>query len=239
MDSATLSVVGTLVGAMIGGLGTYLTTSRTTARTLRVQTEMNLHDLDAAHEQNLQNMQAPVYVQAIAALNYRRDKREHDLNPQIDWDKDKDAYRSVRTTLADYDPPNWYESQSQLVLYAPQKVLDLNKVANDAHEEVLRQARGLAVFRAHVAVTDPGDQDARTNLARQYEDLFAKIKAALKNAATADDTLIQLMRKSVHVPPSQYLRASPARMSKFKEIMRLTEPNSATGNAPVGPGSTD
>jgi hypothetical protein len=96
MDSATLSVVGTLAGAIIGGLGTYLTTSRTTARTLRVQTEMNLRDLDASHAQNLQNMQAPVYVQAIAALNHRRDKREHDLSP-VRWDKDTE--RLVHATL--------------------------------------------------------------------------------------------------------------------------------------------
>jgi hypothetical protein len=96
MDPALLSVVGTLAGAIIGGFGTYLATSRTTTRTLRVQTENNLRDLDAAHAQNLQDMQAPVYAQAIAALNYRRDKREHDLSP-IRWDERTE--RIIRKTL--------------------------------------------------------------------------------------------------------------------------------------------
>ena len=49
MNSAILSVIGTLSGAIAGVIGGYLTTSRATVRTLRVQTENSLRDLDAAH----------------------------------------------------------------------------------------------------------------------------------------------------------------------------------------------
>lgn len=86
MNPATLGVIGTLSGAIAGVIGGYLTTSRATARTLRVQTENSLRELDAAHGQRLRDMQAPAYEQAIAALSYRRDSREHDLSP-IRWDK--------------------------------------------------------------------------------------------------------------------------------------------------------
>ena len=62
-------------------------------------------------------MQAPAYEQAIAALIYRRSKREPDLRP-FHWDQR--TKNIVRSTLDDYRPSNWYESQSKLALYASQ-----------------------------------------------------------------------------------------------------------------------
>jgi hypothetical protein len=206
MGSALLTLIGTLAGAVVGGIGSYVTNSRTTARTLRVQTENTLSALDAEHGQRLQNLQAPAYEQAIAALNHRRDKREHDLSP-VRWDERTETV--VRSTLDDYQPPNWYESQSQLALYASQPVLDANEVANDAHEKILGLTRELADLREAAAAADLADHNARVDLGRQHKAIFEKIQSALKEAATADSNLIQLMRTSVHTRPSQYLPAGP------------------------------
>ena len=133
MVPALLGVIGTVVGAIVGALGGYLTSSKTTARTLRVHTDNILHELDAAHGQRLQDMQAPAYEQAIALLNHRRDKREHDLSP-VRWDERTE--RVVRSTLDDYQPPNWYESQSQLALYASQEVRVANEAANKCYRPI-------------------------------------------------------------------------------------------------------
>jgi hypothetical protein len=215
MNSAILSVIGTLSGAIAGVIGGYLTTSRATVRTLRVQTENSLRDLDAAHGQRLRDMQAPAYEQAIAALSYRRDMREHDLSP-IRWDKRTASV--IRSTIAEYNPPNWYESQSRLALYASRVVLDANEVANDTHEKILGLIRELADIREAVEATEPTDRDARAAFGGQHSATFKKIQAALQAAATADANLRQLMRAGVHTRPSQELPASPRTQSRLKAI---------------------
>jgi hypothetical protein len=213
MDPATLGVVGTLCGAIAGVIGGYLTTSRATARTLQVQTENSLRELDAAHDQRLQDMQAPAYEHAIAALSYRRERREYDLSP-FRWDKRTDTL--VQATLADYNPPDWYESQSQLALYVSQVVLEANEVANDAHAEILRLVHGLADIREAVNATDPTDRDARAAFGGQHAAIFKGIKAALRDAATADANLTRLMRAGVHMRPSQKLSAQPTTTNGVK-----------------------
>ena len=204
MDSALLSAAVAMFGVVAGGVGTYLTTSKATAKTLRVQTENAVRELDAAHGQKLQDLQAPAYEQAIAALKHRRDEREHDLN-LVRWDEHTE--RVVRTTLNDYRPPNWYESQSRLELYASQGVLAANEVANQAHERVLGLAHDLADLREAVNATDPTDRAARAAFGGRHAAIFRDIQEALKEAASADDDLIQLMRTGVHTRPSQYLLA--------------------------------
>jgi hypothetical protein len=213
MNAALLSVIGTLCGAIIGWVGSYLTTSKTTARTLRVQTENTFRQLDAAHGQNLQDMQAPAYEQAIAALIYRRTKREHDLRP-FHWDQR--TKNIVRSTLDDYRPSNWYESQSKLALYASQVVLDANAAANNAHENILSLMGELVDLREAATAADPDDRDTHIAFARQHKAIFEKIQMALKTAATADDNLIQLMRKGVHTRPSEYLIVIPIDPGKLK-----------------------
>ena len=168
-----------------------------------MQTENTLRELDAAHGQSLQNMQAPAHEQAIAALIYRRDKREHDLSP-VRWDPNTESV--IRSTLEDYRPPNWYESQSRLDLYASQAILDANEVANDAHQKILGLTRELEDLRQAVAATDPTDREARTAFGGQHAATLKKIQEALREARTADDELIQLMRTGVHARPSQYLQ---------------------------------
>jgi hypothetical protein len=208
MDSAVLGGVGTLVGVIAGGFGTYMTTSRTTAKTLRVQTENTLRQLDAAHAQNLQDLQAPAYEQAAAAIKHRRDTREHELSP-VRWDKRTENV--IVSTLDGYTPPNWYESQSRLDLYASHAVLDANEVANDAHQKVLGLTREMMDLREAVEATEPTDREARVAFGVKHAELFGKIQAALSEAATADANLIRLMRTGVHARPSQYLSELPAR----------------------------
>lgn len=229
MDPALVGVIGTLGGTVVGGVSSYFTASRTTANTLRVQRVNTLRELDAAHGQNLQDMQAPVYEQAIAALIYRQERREHDLSP-IRWDKDTE--RVIRSALEDYNPPNWFQAQSQLALYAPQEVLDANKIANDSHEKIFGLTRELADVREASRAADPADRNALVDLGRQHKKIFEKIKAALKDAATADADLVQLMRTSLHTRPSQYLAAKPGAP---KSLRGLDEPRNLRSGATPAP----
>jgi len=194
MDSAVLGVVGTLVGVVAGGVGTYMTAVRTTAKTLRAQTENTLRQLDAAHAQKLQDMQAPAYESAIAAIKHRRDAREHQLSP-VRWDKLTESV--IRSTLNDYSPPNWYESQSRLDLYASKPVLEANKAANEAHERVLDLSREMVDLREAVEAAEPTDGEARTSLGVKHSALFKRIKEAMREAAVADTHVIELMRTGV------------------------------------------
>jgi hypothetical protein len=216
MSSAVLSVIGTLAGVLAGGIGTYLTTSRTTDRTLRVQTENTLRGLDAVHGQKLQDLQTPAYEQAIAALIHRHDKREQHLSP-VRWDDNTENL--IRSALADYQPPNWYESQSSLELYASKAVLEANESASEAHEKIIRLTRQLPDLREEVAATDPTDHEARTALGDQHRAIRQEIRVTLKEAATADANLKEVMRASVHARPSKYPPEASTNASGLKGIV--------------------
>ena len=63
--------------------------------------------------------------------------------------------------------------------------------------------RDLADLREAVNATDPTDRDARVGFSGQHATILKKIREALKEAAVADTSLIQLMRTGVHARPSR------------------------------------
>jgi hypothetical protein len=67
--------------------------------------------------------------------------------------------------------------------------------------------RQTADLREAVEATDPTDREARTSLGVKHSTLFKQIKEAMREAAVADNDVIELMRAGVHSRPSQYLPA--------------------------------
>lgn len=143
-----------------------------------------------AHENRLWDQRATVYVDTIAAVNYRQVKRNHETNapfpPDPDYDRRMEAYLSA------YKPPDWHLLEARLVAFATESVVTAMQASSTAHERAM-DARHAASQALRQSRNDAGYFTA--------DDIWtaanAAAEAAAKTAEAADGAVIELIRRGL------------------------------------------
>src|SRR5262249_44153113 len=132
----------------------------------------------AARTSGIWDRRADIYVQALAAVQYRQTMREQS-RPQT-YPVDDQVTEKAQVRPAASQPPDWNALDARLRAFASETVVAAMQDSSTAHT---RAVRARASWEA--AAFKPGaDTEAK----------FAPVTAALKAAENADDTVIDLIR---------------------------------------------
>jgi hypothetical protein len=159
--------------------------------------------LQAARDEKIWDKRAEAYADAIAAVHYRQQKREHDTRT---YRLDDETERRDQAYLDAFTAPDWYALEARLVAFGSLVVVTSVQESSTAH------FRALAAFRAWAAAADKtrADNDARgmgmpvpapPREADRNIALHAAQAEARKNADGADDALIEIIRAELQGHP--------------------------------------
>jgi len=176
VDAAWISVSGTaVVGA--AGFGAAIYTAR--------------RSLASARERRLWDHRAKVYVDAIAAVHYRQNRRNYRMRANRLDDQTK---KHEEAFLAEYKQPDFFELEARLIAFASPEVVTAMQKSSTAHLDAMDAfaSEQIAVL-AQKASGEPVGDDQISRLLQSTMSTGAR-----EEADKADDTVIELIRKDLH-----------------------------------------
>jgi hypothetical protein len=194
--TAAIGVGGTVIVGVVG----FWATVRATGKTIQ-----------AGEAARIWEKRAAAYVDALAALHYRRVKRQRDTRT---YRLDDESERRAAAELEAFTPPDWYELEGRLLAFGSMPVVTGLQGTALAHGDALdafqawQDAADAARAQGGLPVAGPPQPgQGAANVA-----LLAAARAAAKIADETDDALIMLIRTELQgnsPQPSQWRGVLP------------------------------
>lgn len=150
--------------------------------------------IEAAHNEKVWDQRSALYVELVAAVLDRQERRGFDLG--IDQ-MTVGGYQQKQAELATIGEPDWRQLKARVVSYASPGVVDALRESSEAHDAAVR---AIAYFRDRRTRTDAHAYDGEHDAARADErSAFRLAKEAAASAVQRDDGLVGLIRSELYV----------------------------------------
>jgi hypothetical protein len=182
MSSAVVAAVIGVSGTVVVGVAGLWATVRVTGKTVQ-----------AGQDARLWERRAAAYVDAVAAVQYRRMRREHDTRT---YRLDDESERRALAELEVYTHPEPGELVGRLLAFGSMPVVDAMQATGRAHDEAIAafQAWKDAGDEARAHAELPGAGPPPPGQGAANTGLLAVARKAVQAADDADDALIKLIR---------------------------------------------
>jgi len=228
MDPTVIAAAIGVGGTVIVGVAGFWSTKTASDKAAKVATANTVSALDAARDERIWDRRARAYEQAVAALLYRRQQRQHldELHGQpllsaAQW-RPSDLALMFRQNVRlpdqpffdHYAPRGWVEVEGTLLAYATEAVIAALEAARQADEtarialdrcwelqspEDTRASSYSEEPAADLLGASKPDPDAQAKLSAAQNDL----KCALEEAECKDNDLINAIRNDLNAKPSK------------------------------------
>jgi hypothetical protein len=173
LAAALVGVSGTVIVGVAGFGASIWSTTKTLAH---------------ARESRVWDRRADVYIQALAAVNYRQISRQYDtLSPHPANTKVRER---VQEYLATHEQPDWPELEARLQAFASEPVFTAVQASSTAHREAMIRFN----FWRVLARPDTGDEAHKAEVATYLATGRAKAEKIWKAAEAADDAVVEQIR---------------------------------------------
>lgn len=144
-----------------------------------------------ARAQKILAERTKAYVDAIAAVHYRQNKRDYEMRAAT---LDDETRQHAEAYLARYTEPDAFELEARLIAFASPEVVTTMQKSSTAHRDAVDAfAADRAALRAHEDNGDPVPDDQVSQLLQ-----WTMSTGARQEADKADDAVIELIRTDLH-----------------------------------------